>query len=112
MGSSRTSTAHLLRNTFEKNVRDYVNRKLDTTAVAGVCRMRSEGVDLLQITDLLLGAIVYEHKAKVNLVKLESFKPKASLLSHLKHRFEVETFTGSYRDARLNIAMYREQPEK
>jgi hypothetical protein len=93
--------------TFEENVRDYVNRTLKTTAVAGVCRMRSEGVDLLQMIDLLLGAIVYEHKAKIGMVKPGAFKPKTILLDHLKERFGVETFTGDYRDARLNIAMYR-----
>ena len=93
--------------TFEENVRDYVNRKLDRTAVAGVCRMRSSGVDLLQLIDLILGAVVYEYKAKSGIVKLGAYKPKAKLLRHLKQRVGVQTFVGGYRDARLNIADYQ-----
>ena len=56
--------------TFEENVRDYVNRKLRRQAVAGVCRMRSKGVDLLQLIDLILGAVVYEYKGKSGAVSL------------------------------------------
>lgn len=68
--------------TFEENVRDYVNRTLRRTAVAGVSRMRSSGVDLLQL-------------------------PKVKLLRHVKKRAGARTFVGGFRDGRLNIAEYR-----
>jgi hypothetical protein len=93
--------------TFEENVRDYVNRQFGRQAVAGVCRMRSSGVDLLQLIDLLLGAVVYEYKAAAGVVSLASYKPKAKLLAHIKKRAGVKTFVGGYRDSRLNIAEYR-----
>jgi hypothetical protein len=93
--------------TFEENVRDYVNRRLGRTAVAGVCRMRSSGVDLLQMIDLLLGAVVYEYKGERGAVDLASYKPKVQLLGHIKRRAGVATFVGGYRDERLNIAEYR-----
>ena len=89
---------------FEENVRDYVNRKLGRTAVAGVCRMRSSGVDLLQLIDLILGAVVYEYK--IGAGAAGSYAPKKALLAHLKRKAGVETFIGGYRDDRLNIAEY------
>ncbi len=90
--------------TFEENVRDYVNRKLERQAVAGVCRMRSTGVDLLQIIDLLLGAAVYEYKVDSGVAG--SYAPKRALLEHLKARTGVPTFVGGYRDDRVNVAAY------
>lgn len=92
--------------TFEENVRDHVNRRLKRTAVAGVCRMRSGGVDLLQVIDLLLGAIVYEFKSESGAVKTASYKPKTKLLEHLKKETGVETFVGGYRDDRLQVEVY------
>jgi hypothetical protein len=89
---------------FEENVRDYVNRRArGGHAVAGVCRMRSSGVDVLQIADLLLGAAVYEHKQVRGLVK---YKPKADLLEYIKERTGVPTFIGGYHDDRTNVAEY------
>jgi hypothetical protein len=80
--------------TFEESVRDYVNSRLSRTAVAGVCRMRSSGVDLLQLIDLILGAVVYEYKAESGIVNIAAYKPKAELLEHLKDSFGVATFVG------------------
>ena len=93
--------------TFEENVRDYVNKKLRRRAVAGVCRMRSTGVDLLQLIDLFLGAIVYEYKADSGVVGLADYKPKTRLLHHIKEQGGVETFVGGYRDNAINVADYR-----
>lgn len=93
--------------TFEENVRDAINRSFRRDAIAGVCRMRSSGVDLLQLIDLILGAVVYEYKASTGVVSLAKYKPKVKVLDHLKMRSGVATFLGGYRDARLNIAEYR-----
>jgi hypothetical protein len=92
---------------FEENVRDYVNRKLARTAVANVCRMRSGGVDLLQVIDLLLGAIAYEYKVDSGVVQSAAYKPKGLLLDHLKKEAGVATFVGGYRDDRLRVVEYR-----
>jgi hypothetical protein len=92
---------------FEENVCDYVNGRLGRIAVAGVCRMRSTGADLLQMIDLLLGAIVYEYKADIGVVQLASYKPKVVLLDHFKNKAGVKTFLGGYRDDRLNVKVYR-----
>jgi hypothetical protein len=58
------------------------------------------------LIDLLLGAVVYEYKAKRGVVKAASYKPKTQLLEHIKLRARVTTFVGGYRDDRLNIAEY------
>lgn len=92
---------------FEENVRDYVNRKLKREAIAGVCRMRSSGVDLLQIVDLMLGAIVYEYKAETGLVEAAKYRPKVELLEHLREGLGVPTFAKSkIRNALLNLERY------
>jgi hypothetical protein len=95
--------------TFEENVRDYVNQQLRRQAVAGVCRMRSHGIDLLQLIDLILGAVVYEYKARTGVVSPSAYKPKAKLLAHLKSRAGAKTFVGGYRDSRFNVAEYAER---
>lgn len=89
--------------TFEENVRDYVNQRLKRSAVAGVCRMRSSGVDLLQLVDLILGAAVYERKVAMGIA---SYKPKLQLLEHLKRRAGVGTFCQPVFDDRFNIREY------
>jgi hypothetical protein len=89
--------------TFEENVRDYVNKKLRRPGIAGVCRMRSSGVDLLQLIDLLLGAIVYEYKAESGLVGLADYKPKVQLLDHIKEKAGVQSFVGGHKDGRINV---------
>lgn len=90
---------------FEENVRDHVNnRSRGGDPVAGVCRMRSSGVDLLQLADLLLGAVVFEHKMKEGLT---SNRAKVHLLAHLKTQTGVATFVGGHRDQRFNVAEYR-----
>jgi hypothetical protein len=91
---------------FEENVRDHVNKKLRRKAIAGVYRMRSNGVDLLQLIDLMLGAVVYEYKSTRGVVGMEAHKPKVQLLEHIKDRAGVDSFVGGYRDGRLNIADY------
>jgi hypothetical protein len=89
---------------FEENVRDWVNGRAHEPAVAGVCRMRSTGVDLLQLIDLLLGAIVYEFKRDAGVAG--AFKPKIEMLDYVKAKAGVTSFLGGYRDKKLNIAEY------
>lgn len=91
---------------FEENVRDYVNSKVRRDAVAGVCRMRSSGVDLLQLIDLILGAVAYEYKAERGVVGLAEYKPKVQFLEYLKDQTGVATFVGGHKDGRLNVQDY------
>lgn len=81
----------------------HVNRRANGNPVAGVCRMRSKGTDLLQLADLFLGAVVYEHKAQHGLVR---YKPKLHLLHYLKQQAGIATFVGGHRDETFNVAEY------
>lgn len=89
--------------TFEENVRDYVNRAFRRQAVAGVCRMRSSGVDLLQVADILLGAVVFDHKLAGGIAR---YKPKRELLEYIKNKSSVPSFVGGYQDSKLNVREY------
>src|SRR5579875_1196485 len=40
--------------------------------------MRAQGVDLLQLIDLPLGAVVYERKMALNIAKLGTYKPRSN----------------------------------
>jgi len=75
-------------------------------AVAGVCRMRSSGIDLLQLVDLLLGAVVYEYKIDTGATGTKTYRPKVQLLEYIKEKAGVESFVGGYRDGRINVADY------
>ncbi len=68
--------------------------------------MRSTGIDLLKLIDLLLGAVVYEYKAASGVVDLAVYKPKVKLLQHVKKRAGVRSFTGGFGDDKLNVAEY------
>ncbi len=87
--------------TFEENVCAPVERKLQREAISGVCCMRSTGVDLFQILDVLLGAVAYDYKLNAGLI--EGWNPKMRLLTHIKNRFGVETFVGGHHGDRLNV---------
>jgi hypothetical protein len=65
--------------------------------------MRSSGVDVLQIADLLLGATVYDFKRAQGLVK---YRAKLDLLDYIKEKLGVTTFVGGYNDDRINVAEY------
>jgi hypothetical protein len=98
------STPHTV--TFEENVRALVESRLKRKAIVGICRMRSTGVDLFQLLDLLLGAVAYEYKRHVGVVPTSPRSPKARLLAHIQSRFTVNNFVGGARTKRLNVAEY------
>jgi len=43
---------------FEQNVRSKINKSMGRNAAYGVCRMYSKGVELIQLTDIMLGRYV------------------------------------------------------
>ncbi len=87
--------------TFEENLRALVEKKLQRDAICGVCRMRSTGVDLFSILDILLGAVAYDYKLNAGLIT--GHNPKMRMLTHIKNRFDVETFVGGHHTDRLNV---------
>lgn len=90
--------------TFEENIRDAVHLKLQRQAIVGVCRMRSTGVDLFQVLDLILGAVSYDHKIAAGLI--HGRNPKGRLLNHIKDRLGVDTFVGGVKTPRVNVKQF------
>src|SRR3989338_7342177 len=74
---------------FEVSVKKNFNAKKKRLALAGVCRFDSKSNDLLQTTDLLIGAITYDIKYKKGLV--EGSKHKLELVHYLESKLGVET---------------------
>jgi hypothetical protein len=89
---------------FEGSVRRCVNGRLGQKVIVGICRMRSTGVDLFQVLDVLLGAVVYDYKLQAGLVPGGGSAPKLDLLNHIKAKIGVNSLVGGLRSRRVNIA--------
>lgn len=90
---------------FEVNVKHSVNNHFKRLAVAGVCRVDSKGVNLVQIVDLVLGATVYDYKLTNKLATGD--KHKIKLLNYLKKKLKLKTFVGGFRNSGFNLFEYR-----
>jgi hypothetical protein len=99
-----TTPAHV---TFEENLRQLVKSRLGRQALVGVCRMRSTGVDVFQVLDLLLGAVQYEYRVAAGIVPGNPKNARGRLLAYIKTELGVPTFVGGYRSGRVNIAEYK-----
>ncbi len=86
---------------FEINTKKNFNVKKERLALAGVCRFDSKSNDLLQITDLLIGAITYDVKLKKGLV--EGSKYKIEIVEYLKAKLGAETFIKGFKNHNFSI---------
>ncbi len=93
------------KNKFEINVKNQVNKKFGRLAIAGVCRLDSRTNDLLQMTDLLIGAINYELLLKDGVLKKAS-KNKEKFIKHLKNNLGTEALTENFRTSNFNIRFH------
>ena len=75
---------------YEVNVKRKINEKHGCLAVAGVCRLDSRSNGLLQIVDLFIGAINYDLKLGLGMVKGDIHK--IELLNHIKSSIGVSNF--------------------
>lgn len=91
---------------FEKNVKKRINNSFGRLAVHGVCRVKSKGVELIQLTDLLLGAVIYDFKLEAKLIKRPS-KAKRAVLKHLKGKLGVKSLARDFRTRRFNIWIFK-----
>ena len=74
---------------FECNVKRKINEKYSRLAMAGVCRFDSKSNDLLQLTDLIVGAINYDLKFSLGIIK-KGDKYKKRFLAYLKKNLGID----------------------
>jgi len=80
---------------FEVNVKRKINENFKRLAVAGVARFDSKSNDLLQLADLIVGAINYDLKLSSGVI-LFGDKYKKRFLEHFKEGLGIKgkTFLG------------------
>lgn len=86
---------------FEVSTKKNFNAKKKRLALAGVCRFDSKSNDLLQLVDLLIGAITYDVKFAKRLV--DGSKYKIEVVNYLKGKLGAETFMKGFKNHNFNI---------
>ena len=86
---------------FEVNTKKNFNSSKNRLALAGVCRFDSRSNDLLQVVDLLIGAVTYE--LKLNHKMVSGSKYKIELVDFLKKNLGVNSFDGGFRNRNFNL---------
>ncbi len=82
---------------FESAVKGIINDHYKKFVVAGVCQINSISSDLLQLTDLILGAILYDLKKQNNLIeKQNTFKRKFMNFVYQKLKIKNSFFINKF----------------
>ncbi len=95
---------------FEVNTKRYFNSSKKRLALAGVCRFDSRSNDLLQIADLLIGAITYDLKLSDGVVPGSKYKIK--LVDYLKEDLGTESFRQAFRNRNFNVFVENNEENK
>lgn len=83
---------------MEKVIRSY------RLAVAGVCRFDSQSNDLLQLADLMVGAINYDLKISTGIVK-KGDRNKKKFLQYFKDNLGANSFINGFGNYIFNISV-------
>ncbi len=86
---------------FEVEIKKVFNQKKNRLALAGVCRFDSKSNDLLQLVDLLIGAITYDIKFTKKLVS--GSKSKLEIVEHLKSKLGTTSFVKGFKNSNFSI---------
>jgi len=89
---------------FEVNLKRRINQESERLAIAGVCRFDSKSNDLLQVADLMVGAVNYDLKLSTDVI-LRGDKYKRRFLKHFKQNLGIEdkNFIGGFKNYMFNI---------
>ena len=86
---------------FEVEVKKKFNQYKERLALAGVCRFDSKSNDLLQLVDLLIGAVTYNIKFSKKLV--DGSKYKLEIVNYLKGKLGTDSFINGFKNHNFNI---------
>lgn len=86
---------------FEVSIKKNFNANKKRLALAGVCRFDSKSNDLLQLVDLLIGAITYDVKLAKRVV--DGSKYKIEIVEYLKSKLGAETLIKGFKNHNFNI---------
>jgi len=96
---------------FEVEVKKQMNSTVGRLVLAGVCRLNSKSNDLLQLVDLIIGAISYDLKTEVGSIK-GGDKYKKELLEFLKTNLGTKTFVDGFRNRNFNIFVDKDMKQR
>lgn len=74
---------------LENTIKKFVNDHYQNFVITGVCQIDSRSSDLLQLTDLILGAIVYDLKKQRGLIK-KSNTYKRKFLNFMYQKLNIK----------------------
>jgi len=84
---------------LELTIKKFTNDHYQNFVVAGVCQIDSKSSDVLQLTDLILGAIVYDLKKQKGLVKRQNVY-KRKFLNFIYQKLNIQ---GSFFKNRIGL---------
>ena len=90
---------------FEVATKRDFNKQYERLALAGVCRFDSRSNDLLQIVDLLIGAVTYDIKFSKGMVSGSVYKKE--FVEYFKQRLGTTNFLNGFRNKQFNIFVDR-----
>lgn len=96
---------------FEVVVKRKINETFGRLAIAGVCRFDSKGNDILQVVDLMIGAINYNLKMETGIIN-SGDKYKKDFLDHFKKNLGATSFILGFRSFGFNIFVDRDMKQR
>jgi len=96
---------------FEVNIKRELNNALNRLTLAGVCRFDSRSNDLLQLVDLVIGAISYDLKLATGVIKSGS-KYKRQLSEFLRQGLGTDNFLNGFRNRHFNIFVDKDAKQR
>ena len=96
---------------FEAKTRNYVNDHNKALSIHSIVRIHSKGSNLVQLADLLMGAVNYEFKIKNNLIKHPN-KEKVNLLDYLKNKLNTNDLSSGINTKKFRVIIFTPQTKK
>lgn len=96
---------------YEVSVKRELNNTFKRLALAGVCRFDSRSNDLLQLVDLIIGAISYDLKLAYGVIENGS-KYKRELSDFLKNKLGATYFQNGFRNKNFNIFVDKDMKQR